>query len=66
MLSLGAENNIALGCDFDGIDTTPKGLNDISQYKNLFTEMRKNNFSEEIIAKIKGENCKNFIKTHNF
>lgn len=62
-LSLGAENNIMLGCDFDGIDTTPQGLENISKLPFLIEEMQKNHFSDDIIAKIFQNNGKRWLNS---
>lgn len=61
-LSLGAENNIGLGSDFDGIDITPDGITNLSDYKKLFKEFEKMNYSQELIDKITHQNFINFMK----
>lgn len=61
-LSLGAEDSIAFGCDFDGTDKLPNKINDISSLENIVEEMQKNHFSNEIIAKICYKNAQNLIK----
>merc|ERR1712008_145029 len=32
-------DNVGIGSDFDGITKTPEGLEDVSQYPNLFAEL---------------------------
>ncbi|HHY74719.1 MAG TPA: membrane dipeptidase [Bacillus bacterium] len=49
--SLGGENNIGLGSDFDGIEETVNGLEDFSCYKKLISELQKH-FSNEQVFKI--------------
>ncbi len=63
MLSLGAENNLMLGCDFDGIDTTPQGIDGIDALTMLIDEMQKNNFDNETIAKIFYKNGEKQLKS---
>ncbi len=62
-LTLGAEDNITFGCDFDGTDMLPHKIHDISSVKNLMEEMQKNHFSNKIIAKICYKNAENLIKS---
>ncbi len=61
-LSLGAENNICLGSDFDGIDTTPKDLHSAKDYLKLIEAMKKENYSQELIDKIIHKNFIKFVK----
>ncbi len=49
-------DHVGLGSDFEGISVTPRGLEDVSMYKNLVYEMLKEGFSEEDIKKVLGEN----------
>ena len=63
-LSLGGENNICIGSDFDGIDCFVKGFENIMGYNVLIEEMLKLNFLEEIIAKITYINCKNYMNDY--
>lgn len=52
---VGAEH-VGIGSDFDGIETCPNGLEDISKIEILTSEMRKRGFSDEEIKQILGEN----------
>lgn len=54
-LTLGGEDNIAFGSDFDGMDKLPKGIYDFSSYMPL-CEALKSEFSEEIAEKIMYKN----------
>lgn len=65
-MSLGGENNICLGCDFDGIDYKTENLEDAGCYFNLINELAKLNYSEEKIAKITYKNLNNYLKTYIF
>lgn len=62
-LSLGGEDYIALGTDFDGIDCTPIDIPDCSAIYRLFEKLNKLNYSDEIIEKIA---YKNFLRFINF
>ena len=59
-LSLGGEDTVCFGCDFDGA-TTPEGLEDISTLLLLFDKMQKRNYSDDLINKIFYQNASNFI-----
>lgn len=61
-LSQGAEDNLGLGSDFDGIDATPKGITNLKDYQKLFKELEKMNYSQELIDKITHQNFINFMK----
>ncbi len=60
-LSLGGENTVCLGCDFDGVSSLPEGINDISDLERLYIKMQKE-FGEEITNKIFYYNAENFFK----
>jgi membrane dipeptidase len=49
-------DHVGIGSDFDGIESTPEGLEDVSKYPNLLAELLRRGFSEEDIRKICGEN----------
>ena len=51
-------DKICLGGDFDGIEETPKNLEDVSKYKNLFEKIEKI-YGKDILEKI---TYKNFYK----
>ncbi len=48
---------VGLGSDFDGIDTTPVGLEDVSCYPRITQEMMDRGYSEEAIRKLLGGNA---------
>ena len=60
-LELGGENYLAFGTDFDGIDKGPEELKDISFMPLVAEEMKKRNYSEELIEKIMYKNFYNFM-----
>jgi membrane dipeptidase len=49
-------DHIGIGSDFEGIEDTPIGLEDVSDYPKLFIELMKRNYSSEEIMKIAGGN----------
>ncbi|KAJ4306452.1 hypothetical protein N0V88_001253 [Collariella sp. IMI 366227] len=48
--------HVGLGSDFDGIESTPKGLEDVSKFPDLVTELLGQGVSDEDVAKIVGGN----------
>lgn len=61
-LSLGGENAIGLGSDFDGISTAPKGLENSSQIYRLIDRLLALNYTEDIVEKIAFRNFKNLFR----
>jgi membrane dipeptidase len=51
--SIGA---VGIGSDFDGVDCTPVGLEDVSKYPNLTRALLEKGYTEGQIRKIYGEN----------
>lgn len=49
-------NHVGIGGDFDGIDTTPVGLEDVSSYPRLFAELIRRGWSDADLKKLAGEN----------
>lgn len=49
-------DHVGLGSDFDGIDTGPKDLEDISKFPDLVSALLENGVSQEDCRKIIGEN----------
>ncbi|KAI0408174.1 dipeptidase [Xylaria palmicola] len=47
---------VGLGSDFDGIQSTPEGLDDVSKYPDLFAELLRRGVSDADAAKIAGGN----------
>jgi membrane dipeptidase len=47
---------VGLGSDFDGIDSTPEGLEDVSCYPRITQEMVDRGYTEEQIRKVLGGN----------
>ncbi|CAD6574605.1 MAG: hypothetical protein ASARMPRED_006825 [Alectoria sarmentosa] len=49
-------DHVGLGSDFDGIEKTPKGLDDVSKYPDLVAELLKMGVSDVDAAKVVGLN----------
>ncbi|KAJ5982882.1 Peptidase M19 renal dipeptidase [Penicillium waksmanii] len=47
---------VGLGSDFDGIPTTPQGLEDVSKFPNLIAELLRRGVSDEDAGKVAGGN----------
>jgi membrane dipeptidase len=49
-------DHVGIGSDFDGIDATPVGLEDVSTFPVLFAELSRRGWSEGDLRKLAGEN----------
>jgi membrane dipeptidase len=49
-------NHVGIGSDFDGITSTPIGMEDVSTYPALFAELSRRGWSDEDLKKLAGEN----------
>jgi membrane dipeptidase len=56
VVSLVGVDHVGLGSDFDGIEVTPSGLEDVSHFGILLGEMRSRGYSVDEISKIVGGN----------
>lgn len=56
VVELAGIDHVGIGSDFDGISSTPVGLEDVSTFPALFTELSRRGYSERDMAKIAGEN----------
>lgn len=50
-------DHIGIGADYDGVDSTPIGLEDVSTYPALFTELARRGWSDADMRKLAGENA---------
>ena len=48
--------HVGIGSDYDGIEVTPEGMEDISMMPKLFDELRSRGYSETDLSKIASEN----------
>jgi membrane dipeptidase len=49
-------DHVGLGSDFDGIDSAPKGMEDVSKLPDLVRELARRGYSEQDLKKILGAN----------
>ena len=56
LAKLGGHRVVALGSDYDGMITVPKGLEDASKLPALWTELEERGWTEEQLDGLKGEN----------
>jgi len=49
-------DHVGIGADYDGIDSTPVGMEDVSTYPALFAELSRRGWSEPDMRKLAGEN----------
>ena len=61
-MALGGENHIGLGCDYDGMDHLPKGIEGIEHIETVLNTLLKSNYTEKQVKKIAGNNFIKFIK----
>lgn len=55
-MSLGGEDNVGIGADFDGIDNTPDGINGIEDVYKIFDRLLQKGYTENQIEKISHKN----------
>ena len=56
VIAIAGIDHVGIGSDFDGIDSTPVGLEDVSTYPLLFAELSRRGWTEEELRKLAGEN----------
>ena len=57
-------DHVGIGADFDGIGFVPRGLEDVSSYPRLTTELMQRGYSKAAIKKILGKNVLRVIKAN--
>ena len=62
--SIGGEDCLCLGCDFDGLDATPAGLENLEMLPRLVAEMSRLGYSDEQIEKLFYKNAELFFKNY--
>lgn len=55
-------NHVGIGGDFDGITSTPAGLESVADYPNLFAELIRRGYSDDDLKKIAGLNVLRVIR----
>ena len=61
-LYLGGEDNIGLGCDFDGVDFLPSGVSNVSDMERILKELP---YTYKICEKLTYKNFLRVFKAHN-
>lgn len=61
ILSLGGENNVGLGCDFDGMDYMMKEICGAADVYKIIDCMSAHGYSDDLLKKISYDNLKNAI-----
>ena len=59
--SIGGEDTVAFGCDFDGTDVLPDGITGVSDIDKIAEELAKLNYTQTQIDKIYWRNAQNFM-----
>jgi membrane dipeptidase len=54
--AVAGHDHVGIGGDFDGIDSTPEGLDGVEDYPNLFAELIRRGWSDRDLAKLAGGN----------
>lgn len=62
MVQLAGIDHVGIGGDFDGMESTPIGLDDVSDYPNLTQALLKRGYTEPDITKILGGNILRVIR----
>jgi len=55
-VKVGGIDHVGLGSDFDGIDSAPRGMEDVSKIPDLVRELARRGYGEEDLEKILGGN----------
>ena len=55
-VKVGGVDHVGLGSDFDGIDASPRGMEDVSKLPNLVVELARRGYSAQDLEKILGGN----------
>jgi membrane dipeptidase len=53
---IAGSDHVGIGSDFDGIDTVPEGLEDVSRFPDLFAELIRRGWSDADLKKLAGQN----------
>lgn len=63
ILSLGGENSVGFGSDFDGIDSLPQGIVGVESFSDIIEEFLKLGYKEYVLKKILSDNFLRLFKT---
>ena len=64
-VSVAGIDHVGIGSDFDGIEVTPEGMEDISCIGRIFDEMRLRGYTENDIEKVAGGNFLRVMRVAN-
>ena len=53
--------HICLGCDFDGIETTPRDINNLSEIENIAEVMLRHNYNESYVRAVFSDNAHKYM-----
>ena len=62
LVNASGEDAVCLGCDLDGIDVTPDGINSVAELDKIADLLCKNKYPEPLVDKIFYSNARNFAK----
>lgn len=60
-ISLGGEDTVCLGCDLDGVDRLPDGIETVSDIYKIADALGRINYSDDLLEKIFYKNARDFI-----
>lgn len=61
---LAGADHVGIGSDFDGVESLPKGMDDVTFLPNITLELRKRGYSDKDIRKILGGNVMRVMKAN--
>jgi membrane dipeptidase len=61
VLSLVGDAHLGIGADYDGMDSTPKGLEDVSRLPDFAEAMLRHGYTDQTVRKIMGENMRRVL-----
>ena len=62
LLSMGCENNIGIGSDFDGVESLPDGISGVSDMAKIFDKIKESGIDDKISEKIAYKNMARLIR----
>jgi membrane dipeptidase len=62
ILSLGGEQILSLGCDFDGCDSLPQDISSIADLRKLYEALYKRNYKKTLLDRIFFGNMSRFVR----
>jgi len=63
-MALGGENTVCFGCDFDGIETMPNGIDGPEDLCRIANKMLQLGYSEKQVRKLFYENAQHYFNEH--